>query len=530
MAASSSDERRTAAIVILLAAALFLTAVLTWQAVVAGTYHRFAAQRAISDFAGIATDELIRRASADVEGYGFAPMRQAIATRLSRGEPMPQLDQLHGGGDSRLDYSMPLVRQVFMLDVNAHTVTPPLSAPLDAWMLAHFIPIAKERRRNGDPQSIRVDVGGAQVLIAYGVLQIDAGRIFGFTVNDDALGPFVQRAFARHSIFPPSAGRGRMTNKDIFVAVSMHGRPLFRSPGSFDPEFGVTKTLGTDYSDVFRGAVVQCSIVRSAAPALVIGGVPQSRMPVYLAVLLTTVGLVVAAAYLLQRERQLARMRSDFISGVSHELRTPLTQIRMFAETLLLDRVRTEEEGRRSLEIIDQEARRLSHLVDNVLLFSRGERGALELAVAEQDATNVIHQTIEQFMPMAASRNVEISAAVPPELRVRVDADAWKQILLNLLENAVKYGPAGQTVRVAASANDGVFRMEVDDQGPGIPAGERDEIWKNFVRLERDRGTHNAGTGIGLAVVREIVSLHGGRCWVEDAPSGGARFVVEVPR
>ena len=85
-------------------------------------------------------------------------------------------------------------------------------------------------------------------------------------------------------------------------------------------------------------------------------------------------------------------------------------------------------------------------------------------------------------------------------------------------------------MRVAATVNDGMFRMEVDDEGPGVPSDERDEIWKNFVRLERDRGTHNAGTGIGLAVVREIVALHGGRCWVEDGPGRGARFVVEVPR
>jgi len=175
-------------------------------------------------------------------------------------------------------------------------------------------------------------------------------------------------------------------------------------------------------------------------------------------------------------------------------------------------------------------ARRLSHLVDNVLLFSRGERGAMQLMIEEQDASNVIHQTIEQFLPIASSKNVEISTAVPPGLHVRVDPDAWKQVLLNLLENAVKYGPAGQTIRVGASSNDGVFRMEVEDQGPGIPATERDEIWKQFVRLERDRGSANAGTGIGLAVVREIVARHGGRAWVEDAPGGGARFVVEVPR
>ncbi len=530
MAARSSDERRIAAIVLLLGAALLLTAVLTWQAVAASREHHAAAQRAIRDFAAIASDELIRRAAADVEGYGFAPMRQAIAAPMSRGLPMPSLEQLRASGEGRLDYSLPLVRQLFMFDANAHTVTPAVPAPLDQWMQTRLLTVAWERRRSGDPQAVRVNAGGGEYLVAYGVLQIEAGRIFGFLTNDDGLGPFLQRAFSRHSIFPPSAGGGKMTNKDIFVSVEKDGRTLFRSPGVFEPEFGLTRSLGGDDGEVFRGVTVLSSIVPGAAPALVIGGVPPSRMAAYLAVLFTTAGLVVAAAYLLRRERQLVRMRGDFISGVSHELRTPLTQIRMFAETLLLDRVRNDEEARRSLEIIDQEARRLSHLVDNVLLFSRGERGALELFVIEQDATSVIHQTIEQFAPMASSRNVEIVTAVPHDLRERVDADAWKQVLLNLLENAVKYGPAGQTIRVAACVEDGMVRMEVDDEGPGVPPDEREEIWKKFVRLERDRGTHNAGTGIGLAVVHEIVSLHGGRCWVEDAPNRGSRFVVEVPR
>jgi hypothetical protein len=182
MTAAYTDERRIFVIVVLLAAALFLTAILTWQAVMAGTYHRFAAQRAIRDFAAIAGDELIRRAAVDVEGYGFAPMRQAIAVRLSRGEGMPTLEQVRTEGDGRLDYSMPLVHQLFMADVNARSVTPPVPKALETWMLTRFVGVARERRRNGDPQAVRVDAGGEQYLLAYGVLQIDAGRIFGFIV------------------------------------------------------------------------------------------------------------------------------------------------------------------------------------------------------------------------------------------------------------------------------------------------------------------------------------------------------------
>src|SRR5256885_11553687 len=110
------------------------------------------------------------------------------------------------------------------------------------------------------------------------------------------------------------------------------------------------------------------------APKLVIGGMPRSNVPMLLSLLALTAGLVVAALLQLRREYELSQLRADFVSGVSHELRTPLAQIRMFSETLLLGRVRSDEERERSLGIIDQEARRLTHLVENLLHFSRSER------------------------------------------------------------------------------------------------------------------------------------------------------------
>ncbi len=102
-------------------------------------------------------------------------------------------------------------------------------------------------------------------------------------------------------------------------------------------------------------------------------------------------------------------------------------------------------------------------------------------------------------------------------------------MLLNLLDNAVKYGPSGQTVTLGLTMSDGRARICVDDQGPGIPAADRERIWDQFWRLERDRGSAVAGTGIGLSVVRELVALHGGRAWAEDAPRSGGRFVIELP-
>jgi len=214
---------------------------------------------------------------------------------------------------------------------------------------------------------------------------------------------------------------------------------------------------------------------------------------------------------------------------VSHELRTPLAQIRLFAETLLLDRIRSPEERRRSLEIIDQEARRLSQLVENTLQFSRAERGAIALDLETQDAARLVRQTIETFVPLAGARQARLTADVPETLTATVDEGAFRQVLLNLLDNAVKYGPPGQEILITLKPEREELRLTVEDAGPGIPGRDRERVWQKFVRLDRDRETHAAGAGIGLSVVRDLVLLHRGRAWVEEGARGGCRFVVSFP-
>jgi signal transduction histidine kinase len=225
----------------------------------------------------------------------------------------------------------------------------------------------------------------------------------------------------------------------------------------------------------------------------------------------------------LRRERALARLRSDFISGVSHELRTPLTQIQMFAQTLLLDRVRGDDERRRSLAIIDQETRRLAHLVENILQFSRGERGTLRITRAPHDLGRLVRETADAFAPIARARSVSVEVDAE-ESMVDVDEEAVRQIVLNLLDNAVKYGPPRQRVLVGVHGRE----ISVDDEGPGIPPREREAVFERYKRLDRERGRAIAGMGIGLSVVRELVELHGGRVRVEEGARGGARFVVAL--
>jgi signal transduction histidine kinase len=266
-----------------------------------------------------------------------------------------------------------------------------------------------------------------------------------------------------------------------------------------------------------------------AAEALVIGGLPRSRLPLVLVLLAVTSALIAAAILQLRREYELARLRSEFVSSVSHELRTPLAQIRMFGETLLLGRVRSEGERQRSLEIIDQESRRLTYLVENVLQFSRSERQVLRMDPTPIALGPLVRSTAETFQPLAQAAGNTLEVRVDDHLVVDADAKAVRQVLLNLLDNAVKYGGAGQTLTVGCVKRGEDALVWVDDEGPGVPEADRERIWEAFWRMERESDTGVAGAGIGLSVVREIATLHGGTSWVEDSASGGSRFVIALP-
>jgi len=194
----------------------------------------------------------------------------------------------------------------------------------------------------------------------------------------------------------------------------------------------------------------------------------------------------------------------------------------MFSETLTLGRVRSDEERRRSLAIIDQEARRLTHLVENLLHFSRSERQTTHITPEPTALAPLVQEVLDGFAPLAAARGATLAATVPEDLVVPADPGAVRQMLLNLLDNAVKYGPAGQEVRVGAKRDNSIARLWVDDGGPGIPRADRERVWERFWRLERDRGSSVAGSGIGLAVVRELADLHHGRAWIDDtSPDAG---------
>lgn len=257
-------------------------------------------------------------------------------------------------------------------------------------------------------------------------------------------------------------------------------------------------------------------------------GAVKWRFPLPLDSLLPLVSLLFAvfAGVALFREQKLTRARRDFVASVSHELRTPLAQIRMFTETLLLRRERDDEERTHWLGIVSRESRRLGDLVENILLFSHIDADRVRIEKERTDLGELIEEVVEGYVQVAAQRGMRIVADAPSRIFALVDPRAMRQVVVNLIDNALKYGPRGQVVNIELERVADRARLTVSDQGPGVPITERKRVWEPFVRLG-DRGT-TGGSGIGLSVVRDLVLQHGGTIEVGDAPGGGAKFVVEL--
>ena len=275
-------------------------------------------------------------------------------------------------------------------------------------------------------------------------------------------------------------------------------------------------------ADAYGGVTLRVTLLPEVAEQLVEGGMPRSRLPLALGLLVLNGVLMWTAIRQLRRGQELVETRTRFVRNVSHELRTPLQQILLFAELLRSRRLSAPEERERALDVLLAETRRLIDLVGNVLQFSRSAGGEVRLGAVE--LAHVVEDAVEGFRPLARGRRAEVDVRVDGRPLVRGDAQAIRRIVTNLLDNAVKYGPEGQRVTVAVTS-DG---FSISDEGPGIPPAHREEIWEAFRRLERDEDGATAGSGIGLAIVQRLTMAMGGTVTVDNAPGGGARFRVRL--
>ncbi|GAB4193478.1 MAG: hypothetical protein OHK0022_08420 [Roseiflexaceae bacterium] len=227
--------------------------------------------------------------------------------------------------------------------------------------------------------------------------------------------------------------------------------------------------------------------------------------------------------------RQAERLKSDFVALVSHELRTPLTAIQGCVQTLLhAGDPPSAARSREFLHIIAEQGERLQELIDNLLSLSQVEAGALKLRRETVQVQEVICSALRQLHDRLSELRVEsdLPDTLPP---VSADARRIEQVLLNLLDNARKFAPAGSLLTVKAVAHEHLVRISVCDQGPGVPAQARERIFERFYQIEQPATRNVGGSGLGLAICKAVVEAHGGQIGVEGSPGGGATFWFTLP-
>jgi len=232
----------------------------------------------------------------------------------------------------------------------------------------------------------------------------------------------------------------------------------------------------------------------------------------------------------LTRLRQLEGVRQEFVANVSHELRTPLSLIKSATETLLDGAKDDAAALARFLQIIDKHANRLALLIDDLLLLSTLDSGGLRLNRQPLQFRSTVQDAIDDLQARALARDVALENLVPGSFVVLADNDRMRQVVSNLVDNAIKYGrPGGRTSVSGRHLDDGRMEITVADDGPGIPRDSQERIFERFYRVDKARSREQGGTGLGLAIVKHVIQAHGGEVRIESEPGVGSKFIVTLP-
>ena len=317
-----------------------------------------------------------------------------------------------------------------------------------------------------------------------------------------------------------------LEGKSMLAIVDKAGRPIYAS----GPLEGAERVLTVALGEALPAWQVALYQPEGAAPR---DAMQRQRM-VFMtafALLLVVIALGLGATYrVIRRESEMARLKSDFVANVSHDLKTPLSLIRMFAETLELNRVADEASRREYYAVITRESERLTRLIDNVLDFSRIEGGRQRYDIGPGSVEPLIHEVLEAFRYPLAQQGFKVDVEIAPDLPdVPLDAPAVKQALANLVDNAIKYSGERRRLRVSARLTGPEVCLEVADEGVGIPPAETQRIFEKFYRIGRSETQGRRGSGVGLALVKHIIEAHGGRVSVDSRVGEGSRFTLHLP-
>lgn len=225
------------------------------------------------------------------------------------------------------------------------------------------------------------------------------------------------------------------------------------------------------------------------------------------------------------------KSQRDFVANVSHELKTPLTSIQGFSQAILDGTAQTDEERRQAAQVIHDESGRMHRLVLDLLDLAKLDSGTADMTMGSVNISALLNSIAEKFTPQSKKAGIKIEVAVEPGLpTITADGDRLSQVFTNLVDNALKFTPAGGSVRLQASAVKGGLLVSVIDQGVGMPPEVQAHIFERFYQADPSRkGGEKHGAGLGLAIAHEIIQAHGGRINIRSVPGEGAVFEVFLP-
>jgi len=313
-------------------------------------------------------------------------------------------------------------------------------------------------------------------------------------------------------------------------AAAIEGRPVIEVVRNSDLVGLIRRALTGEEglrADISVGIIQQRTFSVSVAPVQALettaAGTTTARTPVERGAEKPAGAVVVL--HDVTELRRLERVRQDFVANVSHEFKTPLTAIQGFAETLLSGALEDPEHNRRFLEIIRDHAARLAALTNDLLKLARIEAGQLEVELGPVNLLEVIERCAEVTLLKASQKQIALETDVPPGLPpVRGDASLLREVLQNLLDNAVQYTPAGGRIKVIAAAGPREATVTIEDTGIGIPLVDQERIFERFYRVDAGRSREAGGTGLGLSIAKHIVEVHGGHLQVESEVGHGSKF------
>lgn len=303
------------------------------------------------------------------------------------------------------------------------------------------------------------------------------------------------------------------------------GKPVAASAGWNDGKPEVSRKLDDAFRGLGLGIKYQGTSVKELGETFV------HRSFWILAILsLLIVGGLVLTKHMVSKEMAIARLKSDFVSNVSHELRTPLALIRLYAETLELGRITTQDKKDQYYRIIRKESERLTALINNILDFSRIEAGRKEYEFRETNIAELVRNTLDSYRYQIEQQGFELEENIDPTIPpLKVDREAIARALVNLINNALKYSSDEKFLGVKLYRDNGVVKLEVIDRGIGIDRHDQSKIFEKFYRAG-DPLVHNTkGSGLGLSLVRHICQAHGGEIAVESVPGRGSKFILSLP-